>query len=129
MGTPKLYSFVMELDEKLGAVSDVPVGRTKTVGVVMSPVRLWAAALTLTANVCALVIFPVNASVSVAAKDPLAPPDICEIDRFGIFVINSKLDAVTPLTKLMLCILRLIVAIFRFDAISADGLVEEIVGP
>ena len=119
----------MELDEKLGAVSDVPVGRTKTVGVVTSPVRLWATALTLTANVCALVMFPVNASVSVAAKDPLAPPDICEIDRFGIFVINSKLDAVTPLTKLMLCILRLIVAVFRFDAISADGLVEEIVGP
>ena len=83
--------------------------------------RAWALDLIFTFKVSSTLKLPENDSVSVADELPLVAPDTCEIDRLGISVINSKLDVVTPLPKVLPVILTLIVAVFRFDAVSDEG--------
>ena len=69
--------------------------------VVKSPPRTWAAAFTLTARVWSVAKSPVKASVRVALVLPEVPPETLAMDTFGIAVTSAKLEAVTPLPKVV----------------------------
>ena len=111
---------------KLGAVSSVLVGGTSTDPVVRSPLRAWAAASTFTANVVAFVILPVKARVNVAVVSPEFTVDTFEMDKLGIVVTNSKLEAVTPLPKVVPVSVIPRVAELRFVPVNDTGLKEVI---
>ena len=111
---------------KLGAVSSVLVGGTSTDPVVRSPLRAWAAASTFTANVVAFVILPVKARVNVAVVSPEFTVDTFEMDKLGIVVTSSKLEAVTPLPKVVPVSVIPRVAELRFSPVNDTGLKEVI---
>ena len=111
---------------KLGAVSSGLVGGTSTDPVVRSPLRTWAAASTFTANVVAFVILPMKARVKVAVVSPEFTLDAREADRLGIVVTSSKLEAVTPLPKVVPVSVITRVAEFRFAPVN-DARLEEVI--
>ena len=67
-----------------------------------------------------------KAKVSVAVVSPEFTVDTCEMDKSGIADTSSKLDAVTPLAKVVPVSDRLSVALFRFVSVSDDGFVADI---
>ena len=102
------------------------VGATVTVAEVRSTLPAWAAFFTFTANVSFADILPVKVRVSVAVVSPEFTLDTCEMDKFGIADNSSKLDAVTPLAKVVPLRDRLSVALFRFVSVSEVGFVADI---
>ena len=87
---------------------------------------VWAAAFTLTTTDPAVLISPVKDSVSVAVVPPAVAPDTLEINRFGIVVTNSKLDAVTPFAKVVPYKVRSSSASSRSASVKDDGVVDVI---
>ena len=107
---------------KAGMVFD---GITVTVfSEIKSKFRAWALDLIFTFKVSSTLKSPVNANVSVADELPFVAPETCEIDRLGISVINSKLDGVTPLPKVVPVSDKLTIAVSRFASVNDDGLVD-----
>ena len=101
------------------------VGNTPLVTVVSASLELvWATPFTRTATVPAVLISPVKASVSVASVPPAVAPDTLKIDRLGIAVTNSKLDAFTPLAKVVPIKCTAILALFRSASVKDDGVVD-----
>ena len=108
---------------KTGAVS---VGDTVTVAEVRSTLPAWALLFTFTAKVSDADILPVKARVSVAVVSPEFTVETCEMDKSGIADTSSKLEAFTPLAKVVPVSDRLSVALFRFVSVSDVGLVADI---
>ena len=67
---------------------------------------------------------PAKVKVSAAVVPPDVTPEMLEIDTSGISVTNSKLDAVTPLPKVVPVSDKLMIAVSRFASVNDDGLVD-----
>ena len=120
MGAPsgKCRSATVDVPN-VGAVSAAGCAATGSAFVTMSKLRLWAAALILTASVSGASKSPAKASVRVAA--PPDTPETPAMERPGIAVRSSKLAAATPLPNAALCICTSTAAPFR--PFSASGAV------
>ena len=107
----------------VGVVSAVPVGNTETASVVRSPLWSWAASSTRTARVLGGVEVAGEGQREGGQAEARAAPDTLEMETLGIAVTSSKLDAVTPLTKLAPSSCSLTVAPFKLPSASGEGVV------
>ena len=80
------------LSPNVGAESVASSSSTNIASLVKVIPLVWAVPCTLTSNFWELLMVPVKAKLSIAVVSPDVTVEMLEIDTFGIFVTNPKLD-------------------------------------